>query len=240
MESGKTKSVEASEIAAFSAIESGSQRRAIPDVSTALLRMISDDGQIQFRSDDGRRFPATYCAGPIASEPVTQRSGQGPDSLTAGPASQALSCTTRPPMPSIHPLMTLFVLAIPIACIAWTVTHEEVFREPRDWCQAKCQNCPSIYQRKFFYLFTCEYCFSHYVTLGFLFITRYRLLYDDWRGYVIAGFSLVWVANVYMSAFGRLRLDIKHERVEIGAEEAVLDGKAKAQEPAPPGTPRPG
>jgi hypothetical protein len=77
MESGKTKSVEASEIAAFSAIESGSQRRAIPDVSTALLRMISDDGQIQFRSDDGRRFPATYCAGPIASEPVTQRSGQG-------------------------------------------------------------------------------------------------------------------------------------------------------------------
>ena len=88
-------------------------------------------------------------------------------------------------MPSIHPLMTLFVLAIPIACIAWTVTHEEVFREPRDWCQAKCQNCPSIYQRKFFYLFTCEYCFSHYVTLGFLFITRYRLLYDDWGGYVI-------------------------------------------------------
>ena len=143
-------------------------------------------------------------------------------------------------MPSIHPLVTLFVLAIPIACIAWTVTHEEVFREPRDWCQAKCQNCPSIYHRKFFYLFTCEYCFSHYVTLGFLFITRYRLLYDDWRGYVIAGFSLVWVANVYMSAFGRLRLDIKHERVEIGAEEAVLDGKAKAQEPAPPGTPRPG
>ena len=98
-------------------------------------------------------------------------------------------------MPSIHPLMTLFVLAIPIACIAWTVTHEEVFREPRDWCQAKCQNCPSIYQRKFFYLFTCEYCLSHYVTLGFLFITRYRLLYDDWRGYVIAGFSLVWVAK---------------------------------------------
>ena len=28
----------------------------------------------------------------------------------------------------------LFVLAIPVACIAWTVTHEEVFREPRERC----------------------------------------------------------------------------------------------------------
>jgi hypothetical protein len=132
-------------------------------------------------------------------------------------------------MHQFHPLITLFVLAIPIACIAWTVTHEEVLREPREWCQAKSENCHSVVQRKFFYLFTCEYCFSHYVTLGFLVITRYKLLYDDWRGYVIAGFSLVWVANVYMSAFGRLRLDIKHERVEIGAVEAVLDGKVQAK-----------
>ena len=137
-------------------------------------------------------------------------------------------------MPLFHPLLTLFVLAIPIACIAWTVTHEEVFREPREWCQAKSTGCPSIYQRKFFYLFTCEYCFSHYVTLGFLFITRYKLLYDDWRGYLIAGFSLVWVANVYMSAFGWLRLDIKQERVEIGAVQASLDGEDKTQPQAAP------
>jgi hypothetical protein len=139
-------------------------------------------------------------------------------------------------MPSFHPLLTLFVLAIPIACMSWTVTHEEVFREPREWCQGKCQSCPSIFQRKFYYLFTCEYCFSHYVTAGFLVITRYHLLYDDWRGYLIAGFSLVWVANVYMSVFGWLRLDIKQERVEIGAVQAALDGKAKAQPPATLGT----
>ena len=55
------------------------------------------------------------------------------------------------------------------------------------------------YERKFFYLFTCEYCFSHYVTIFFLIITRYTLLYDGWRGYLIAGFSLVWIANQYMS-----------------------------------------
>jgi hypothetical protein len=109
----------------------------------------------------------------------------------------------------------LFVLAIPVACIAWTVTHEEVFREPRDYCARQSENCRKLYQRKFFYLFTCEYCFSHYVSIFFLAITRYKLLYQDWRGYLIAGFALVWIANQYMSLYGRLRLDIKRERVEI-------------------------
>ena len=112
-------------------------------------------------------------------------------------------------------IVWLFVLAIPIACIAWTVTHEEVFREPRQYCAEKSEKCAKLYQRKFFYLFTCEYCFSHYVSAFFLVITRYKLLYQDWRGYLIAGFALVWIANQYMSLFGRLRLDIKRERVEI-------------------------
>jgi hypothetical protein len=115
-------------------------------------------------------------------------------------------------------LVFLFVLAIPIASIAWTVTHEELFREPRDWCIAKGQSCQRLFSRKLFYLFTCEYCFSHYVTAFFLFITRYKLLFDDWRGYLVAGFSLVWLANVYMSFFGRLRLEIREERMEIAAE----------------------
>ena len=117
-------------------------------------------------------------------------------------------------------LVLLFVLPIPIASIAWTVTHEEVFREPRDWCIAKSKSCRSLYARKFFYLFTCEYCFSHYVTVFFLFVTRYKLLFDDWRGYLIAGFSLVWLANVYMSFFGRLRLEIRENRMEIAAAES--------------------
>lgn len=121
-------------------------------------------------------------------------------------------------------LFTLFILAIPIASIAWTVTHEEVFKEPRDWCVKNSQQCRKLVQRKFFYLFTCEYCFSHYVTALFLWLTGFKLLFDDWRGYLIGGFSLVWVANLYMSLFGRLRLDIKRERVEIAQhEEAVND-----------------
>ena len=109
----------------------------------------------------------------------------------------------------------LFVLAIPIACIAWTVTQEEVFREPREYCINKCRNGNSLLKRKFFYLFTCEYCFSHYITILFLFLTGYKLLMDDWRGYIIAGFSLVWISNVYMSLFGLIRQDISKEKTSI-------------------------
>jgi len=108
----------------------------------------------------------------------------------------------------------LFVLAIPIACVAWTVTHEEVFREPREYCKQRSDTCRSLLQRKFFYLFTCEYCFSHYITAFFLIITRYKLLYEDWRGYLISFFALVWVANIYMSIHGRVRVDLKVERFE--------------------------
>jgi hypothetical protein len=113
----------------------------------------------------------------------------------------------------------LFVLALPIASIAWTVTHEEIFREPREYCIRKSKTCKHLIQRKFFYVFTCEYCFSHWVTAAALVVTQFHLVYPDWRGYVVAGFSLVWVANAYMSLFGRLRLDIKEERLEIEGKE---------------------
>src|SRR6478752_2224128 len=80
----------------------------------------------------------------------------------------------------------LLILAIPIACVARTVVFEEIFREPRQWCEHKSKNCRSLLERKFFYLFTCEYCFSHYVTIFFLWLTGFHLLLDDWRGYVLA------------------------------------------------------
>lgn len=116
-------------------------------------------------------------------------------------------------------IVALFVLGLPVASIAWTVTHEEVFREPREFCRERSERCRRLLQRKFFYLLTCEYCFSHYIAVIFLAITRYKLLYDDWRGYLVGAFALVWVANFYMSLFGRLRLDIKRERVEIKEKE---------------------
>ncbi len=123
-------------------------------------------------------------------------------------------------------LIYLLILSIPIASIAWTVTHEEVFREPREFCMAKSTACRSIFERKLFYLFTCEYCFSHYVAAAFLVLTRYKLMFDDWRGYLIAEFALVWVANVLMGLFAKLRVEIKAEKVEIAAAEAVAEQKA--------------
>ena len=116
-------------------------------------------------------------------------------------------------------IVWLFILAIPIACIAWTVTHEEVFKEPREYCSKRCREGKTIITRKFFYLFTCEYCFSHYVTAIMLFITGYKLLFDDWRGYLVAGFSLVFIANIYMSLFALMRVDLKKVRIEAENEE---------------------
>jgi hypothetical protein len=131
-------------------------------------------------------------------------------------------------MPLPRQFAYLFLLALPIACVSWTITHEEVFREPREWCKDKSQACRPLAARKFFYLFTCEYCFSHYVGAFFLWITRFQLLYEGWRGYLIAWFALVWVANIYMSFFNRLRLDIKHENVSIATDQIVKE-KVEAQ-----------
>jgi hypothetical protein len=113
----------------------------------------------------------------------------------------------------------LFILALPIACIAWTVTHEEVFKEPREYCVTRYHKGKTIAERKFFYLFTCEYCFSHYITIFMLIITNYKLLFNDWRGYLIAGFALVFIANIYMSLFALIRMDLKHVRIETENEE---------------------
>ena len=117
-------------------------------------------------------------------------------------------------------IVGLFILAIPIASIARTVVFEEVFREPRDWCAKQSKTCRSLLQRKFFYLFTCEYCFSHYVTVAVLLVTHFKLLYDDWRGYVVAFFSLVFVANSYLNLYSRLRVDIASEKKTIEAATA--------------------
>ena len=124
-------------------------------------------------------------------------------------------------------LAYLFTLAIPVACIAWTATHEEVFREAREFCKRQSSCAGNICRRKFFYLFTCEYCFSHYVAAGLVIITRFKLLYPDWRGYIIAIFSLVWIANQYMSVYNRLRLDIKSEQVEIQQKETAQPSRPK-------------
>lgn len=119
----------------------------------------------------------------------------------------------------------LLLLAVPVATVSWTITHEELFREWRQLCEDRSQNCRTMVKRKFFYVFTCEYCFSHYVAGGFVALTGFQLLLDGWRGYVLSFFSVVAVANVYMSLFGRLRVDIKSERLDVKVKEVEVNEK---------------
>ena len=130
-------------------------------------------------------------------------------------------------------LLRLIILALPVAAISWTVTHEELLGELHDYCLDRSKTGPSLVVRKFFYLFTCEYCFSHYVSAAVVLATGFQLLYPDWRGYLIAWLALVWVANHFVSIYGRLRLGIRSERLEIGLKEAVSEraGVKKMEEP---------
>jgi hypothetical protein len=68
------------------------------------------------------------------------------------------------------------------------------------------------------------------VTLFFLFVSRYHLLFDDWRGYLVGGFALVWIANVYMSIFGFIRVGMKKEKMEADQEEQRLKEVKREQQ----------
>lgn len=135
-------------------------------------------------------------------------------------------------IPITTQLAWLFTLAIPVACVAWTVTHEEVLREPREYCAERSRSADSIVARKFFYLFTCEYCFSHYVALAALWLTNFQLLVNGWGGYTLAWFALVWIANLYISIHGRLRVSIKAESTEIKIMEEQISDSGSDQVPA--------
>ena len=138
------------------------------------------------------------------------------------------------PIPITTQLAWLFTLAIPVACVAWTVTHEEVLREPREYCARRSQSADSIMERKFFYLFTCEYCFSHYVALAALWLSHFQLLVNGWGGYILSWFALVWIANQYISIHGRLRVSIKAESTEIAIMEEQIRDHGADQSPANP------
>ena len=119
----------------------------------------------------------------------------------------------------------LLLLSLPVATVSWSVTHEEVFREPREFCAERSRTSTNLICRKVFYLFTCEYCFSHYVAAFFVALARFHVLFSDWRGYMFAWFSVVWVANVYMNLYAHIRLDIKKDRVKIKAVEKQVESE---------------
>jgi len=130
-------------------------------------------------------------------------------------------------MPLVEQIYALLILSFVVASISWTVTQEEVFSEFHDFCARRCKSAENIAARKFFYLFTCEYCFSHWVSLAVLVVTGFKLLLDDWRGYVIAFFVLPWLANQWMSVYRHIRVAIKYENTL--AENEKKDGNSNAK-----------
>jgi hypothetical protein len=101
-----------------------------------------------------------------------------------------------------------------------------LFEEARTWCERQCDDrARPWWVRKFFYLFTLR------LLLQPLRVGGHRP--DDRLSHASARLARVGrgvdlmrvVANIYMSLFGRLRLDIKRERVELGAVEATAPRK---------------
>jgi len=130
-------------------------------------------------------------------------------------------------MQILFDVFSLLILSLVVASIAWTVTQEEIFREPREAFKKRSESSKSILARKFFYVWTCEYCFSHWVAIVVILITNFKLLMNDWRGYVIAFFVLPLVANFWMSIYRRLRVEIKHENAL--AEQTIAENEDTGQ-----------
>ncbi len=114
-------------------------------------------------------------------------------------------------MPLLIQIYTLVILSLVVASVAWTVTQEKIFEEWREAALKKSEEAKNVLARKFFYVWTCEYCFSHWVTIVVLVLSEFQLLIDGWRGYLISFFVLPWIANQWMSLYRRLRVDIKKE-----------------------------
>ncbi len=126
-------------------------------------------------------------------------------------------------------ISTLFLLALPIACVAWTWTHEEIFKEAREYLKGLATEKHSLLRRKFVYVLFCEYCFSFYVTAVFLIITKFQLLFTDWRGYLVSELALVWIANLYMNIHFALRIDIRKKGAEAKIEEKTLGDESEGK-----------
>lgn len=60
-------------------------------------------------------------------------------------------------------------------------------------------------------------------------MTGFHLIFGDWRGYIIAGFSLVWIANMYMAIFSLLRFGIKKEKIDITFKEKLLQNNEERE-----------
>lgn len=148
----------------------------------------------------------------------------------------------------MHVFGQLLLLAIPVACIAWTVTHEEIFKELREWLKRihdggigpspvwphlQRRHWSERLVRKLAYMPTCEYCFSHYVALGVLGLCQasgYRTGATGVAVWLLDWLTIVWVANLYMNLHFRLRLSIRKAGADARFQELHNAEMAKMAE----------
>lgn len=121
----------------------------------------------------------------------------------------------------IYQLLAVVALALPVACVSWTFTKEEIFKELREWLCKKLKNRAGWICEKITYLITCHYCFSHWITALILIAYPVKLAAENWFGYITAGFAIVWVANFYLTMFNILRVFLKLLRAKADRAELM-------------------
>ncbi len=133
----------------------------------------------------------------------------------------------------LNQLLFAALLALPVACVSWTVSNEEVFRDLRDWLDKVSQRSRNLLIKKACYLPTCHYCLSHWITAMFLLLTGFTFLLNDWRGYILSEFAVVMIANVYLTLYSLLRVSLRRCRAqadEAQARAAIMSAKAAERE----------
>lgn len=114
--------------------------------------------------------------------------------------------------------MKILVLGLIVSSISWNVTQEELFKDFRDWICAWSKN-KSLAHKKCAYLFTCYYCFAHYVALG-VYLMFNEPVYDS---HIIGYFCLLVCAHVELTLFNLLRVVLRWIRAKANTQEAIFN-----------------
>jgi len=59
----------------------------------------------------------------------------------------------------------------------------------------------------------------------FLVITRFKLLFPDWRGYLVSLFAVAWMPNLYMSFFRTSDSIFITSRIDLKSKDLDLQSK---------------
>jgi len=132
-------------------------------------------------------------------------------------------------------MLDLLWLAVPVACASWTIAQTEIFRWLREGVKAwayRNEKPRSLFHHLVAYLPTCYYCTSHYVGEFFL-ITSYVAGFkkldftNGWTsaiaGFIIATFTLVGIANLYLTGFNIYRVVLRYCQALADRQEAMKE-----------------